>query len=93
MGRCARAVVAPTIVRVNDRRSRAARTLPPLDHRGSRRLGGREQAFWYLVAGITYVAAAVNEKALLTWLVGPTWVVAVLWFGPALVDRLTGRVR
>ncbi len=32
------------------------------------------------------MAAAVNEKALLTWLVGPAWVVAVLWFGPALVD-------
>jgi hypothetical protein len=78
---------------VNDHRSRAARTDPPLDHRGSRRLTGREQAVWYLVAGITYVVAALNEKALLTWLVGPAWVVVVLWFGPPLVDRLTGRVR
>lgn len=78
---------------MNDRRSRVERTSPPLDHLGSRRLTGPEQALWYLVAGITYIAAAVNEKALLTWLVGPAWVVAVLWFGPALLDRLMRRVR
>ena len=43
-----------------------------------------------MVAGVTYVVAASMHKALLTWLVGPAWVVATLWFGPVLVDAVAG---
>ena len=43
---------------------------------------------WYVVAAITYIAAGSTHKALLTWLVGPAWVVGTLWFGPVLVDAV-----
>ena len=61
--------------------------------RGQRHLSRTEELAWYLFAGLTYIVAALYQKALLTWLVGPAWVVAVLWAGPVLVDRLTGRAR
>ena len=47
--------------------------------------------FWYVVAGVTYIAAATVEKGLLNWLVGPTWLVLVVWWGPELVDRVRRR--
>jgi hypothetical protein len=61
------------------------------DHLGARRLSRGEEAFWYLFAAVTYIAAAVVEKGLLNWLVGPAWLVLTLWWGPALVDRVRGR--
>jgi hypothetical protein len=61
------------------------------DHLGARRLSRWEELFWYLFAGITYVTAAVFEKGLLNWLVGPVWLVLVVWWGPVLVDRVRGR--
>ena len=66
-------------------------TEPGRDHRGSRRLSGRETAFWYTVAASTYLPAALLEKGLLNWIVGPGWLVAVVVAGPALADRLRGR--
>jgi hypothetical protein len=45
---------------------------------------------WYVVAGVTYIVAGSTHKALLTWLVGPAWVVVTLWFGPVLVDAIAG---
>lgn len=63
------------------------------DHRGSRRLSGRETAFWYAVAAVTYLPAAVAEKGLLNWVIGPAWLVGVVVAGPALVDRLRRRRR
>jgi len=59
----------------------------------SRQLSGRETAFWYTVAAVTYCGAAVFEKGLLNWIIGPLWLVAVVWAGPELVDRLRGRDR
>lgn len=53
----------------------------------SRRLSGREQAFWYGLAGVSYVVASIVQKGLSNWFVGPMWLVAVVWFGPLLADR------
>jgi hypothetical protein len=54
-------------------------------------LGRLESASWYGVAGVSYIGASIVEKGLLNWLVGPIWLVAVIWGGPALVDRLRRR--
>jgi hypothetical protein len=56
-------------------------------HGGSRRLGLWEQWFWYLVAGLSYIAVGVYHKWLLNWFVGPAWLIAVLVTGPWLMDR------
>jgi hypothetical protein len=62
-----------------------------LDHVGSRRLTTHEEVFWYSLAALSYVVASIVEKGLLNWLVGPIWLVTVVWFGPAVVDRLRAR--
>ena len=62
-----------------------------LDHRGERRLSVGESAVWYSVAAVSYIAIATWEKVLLTWFIGPMWLVATLTFGPRLYDRLRGR--
>ena len=64
-----------------------------LDFVGSRRLRGKEEWFWYLAAGVSYVLASIWHKFLLNWLVGPLWLVAFVVFGPALWDRVRWRVR
>jgi hypothetical protein len=58
---------------------------------GHRRLSPLESAIWYAIAAVTYVAASIAEKGLLNWIVGPLWLVAVVTFGPALVDRTRRR--
>jgi hypothetical protein len=63
----------------------------PLDHVGQRRLQGGEMWFWYLFAGITYVGVSLWQKFLLNWLVGPVWLIVVIWAGPAVYDRLRRR--
>jgi hypothetical protein len=65
-----------------------ARLPPPVDDRED--VSPAAELTWYVVAGVTYVVAASMHKALLTWLVGPAWVVATLWFGPVLVDAVAG---
>ena len=62
-----------------------------LDHRGERRLSARESVVWYAVAAVTYIGFATWEKVLLTWFIGPAWLVATLTFGPRLWDRLRRR--
>ncbi len=62
-----------------------------LDHRGERRLSARESFVWYAIAAVTYIGFATWEKILLTWFMGPAWLVATLTFGPRLWDRLRGR--
>ena len=64
---------------------------PSLDHRGSRRLGRREEAFWYIFAAVSYVSLSVYHKWLLNWIVGPLWLVATVAVGPALIDRIRRR--
>ncbi len=59
-----------------------------VDHRGSRRLAGAEEVFWYLFAAVTYVVASIWQKFLLNWIIGPLWLVAVVVIGPAVWDRL-----
>jgi hypothetical protein len=53
-----------------------------------RRLTGGETAFWYGLAGATYIGASLLEKSLLNWFVGPLWLVVVVCAGPVLVDRV-----
>lgn len=62
-----------------------------LDSSGARRLSVRETWCWYVVAGVTYCAVAVREKFILNWLMGPAWLVLVVWWGPRLWDRVRGR--
>lgn len=66
---------------------------PSHDFRGSRRLVGKEEWCWYLVAAISYIVLGIWHKWLLNWFVGPAWLVAVIVVGPWLTDRigLTGR--
>lgn len=64
---------------------------PDVDHRGSRRLSGRETAVWYGIAGVSYVGVGMFEKGLLTWIIGPVWLITVVVAGPALWDRLRRR--
>mgnify|MGYP001819378927 CR=1 FL=1 len=67
----------------------------PADFRGSRRLVGAEEWFWYLAAGTTYIVLGIWHKWLLNWFVGPAWLVAFIVIGPWLTDRigLTSRRR
>ncbi len=62
-----------------------------LDHRGERRLSARESFVWYAIAAVTYIGFGTWEKVLLTWFIGPMWLVATLTFGPRLYDRMRGR--
>lgn len=68
-------------------------TAAALDFRGSRRLVGGEEWFWYLAAAATYIVLGIWHKWLLNWFVGPVWLVAFVVVGPWLTDRLglTGR--
>ena len=61
-----------------------------LDHRGERRLSGKESAVWYAIAAISYIALGTWQKVLLTWFIGPMWLVATLTFGPRIYDRFRG---
>ncbi len=62
-----------------------------VDHLGERRLSGREAAVWYAIAFVTYALAGIWQKWLLTWFVGPLWLVATVWFGPIAWDVLQRR--
>jgi energy-converting hydrogenase Eha subunit G len=62
-----------------------------LDHRGERRLSGKESALWYAVAAITYIGFGTWQKVLLTWFIGPMWLVCTLTFGPRLYDKVRGQ--
>jgi len=59
-----------------------------LDFRGSRRLAGQEEWFWYVVAAVSYILLGIWHKFLLNWFVGPMWLVAVVVIGPAVWDRV-----
>lgn len=58
------------------------------DFRGSRRLVGAEEWFWYLAAAISYILLGIWHKWLLNWFVGPVWLVVFIVVGPWLTDRL-----
>jgi hypothetical protein len=64
-----------------------------VDHLGARRLGTAEAWFWYLLAAVTYIGASLFNKFLLNWLIGPLWLVLVVWLGPTFTDRVAGRRR
>jgi len=79
--------VAPTVRRVTA--GRAAEV--ELDHRRARRLGPAETVVWYGLAGVSYVGLSIFHKFLLNWLIGPLWLVAFVWLGPEVVDRVRRR--
>lgn len=58
------------------------------DFRGSRRLVGREEWFWYLAAAVSYIVLGIWHKWLLNWFVGPVWLVAFVVIGPWVTDRV-----
>jgi hypothetical protein len=60
------------------------------DAAGGRRLSTIEDVLWYGLAAATYVGLSVQHKALLNWVVGPLWLVAFVWVGPAAVDLVRG---
>jgi hypothetical protein len=72
-------------------RSRRSGVKAGFDVQDSRRLSGRETAVWYLLAAVTYVLVGMFHKWLLTWFLGPAWLVGFVVFGPALVDRIRRR--
>jgi hypothetical protein len=49
-------------------------------------------AWLYLAAAITYIAASMYQKFLLNWIIGPLWLVAWMVVVPA-IGRAIGRVR
>lgn len=61
---------------------------PLPDFRGSRRLVGKEEWFWYLAAAISYILFGIWHKWLLNWFVGPVWLIAFIVIGPWLTDRI-----
>lgn len=61
------------------------------DRQSGRQLTRREEITWYGLAAVTYVAAGIVEKGLLNWIVGPIWLIAFVWFGPLIADRLRRR--
>jgi hypothetical protein len=58
------------------------------DFRGSARLTGAAEWFWYGFAGITYIVAGIWHKWILNWIIGPVWLIAVVCIGPPLLARL-----
>lgn len=63
---------------------------PTFDHLGHRRLSTTETVGWYAFATLTYIGFGVFHKWLLNWIIGPVWLVAMVWVLPPLVDRLRG---
>lgn len=59
-----------------------------LDRSASRSISAIEDAFWYVVAAVSYVTLGVSHKWLLNWFVGPVWLVTIVVIGPRLVDRV-----
>jgi hypothetical protein len=70
-------------------------SVSPSDFRGSRRLVGKEEWFWYLLAAISYISLGIWHKWLLNWFVGPVWLVTIIVVGPWVTDRIgiTGRTK
>lgn len=64
---------------------------PDRDHLGARRLSAIESWVWYGLAFVSYVGLGIWHKWLLNWFVGPLWIVAIVWFGPSLVDAARAR--
>ena len=47
-----------------------------------------DDGFWYVVAGVSYIALGISHKWLLNWFIGPVWLVAMVVIGPWSVDRV-----
>jgi hypothetical protein len=46
---------------------------------------------WYLIAAVSYIGFGMFHKWLLTWFLGPAWLVGVVVGGPAVWNRLRHR--
>ena len=67
-------------------------TSPGTDFRGSRRLTGAEEWFWYLLAAISYILTGMWHKWLLNWILGPLWLVTIICIGPPILDRIRAMI-
>ena len=43
------------------------------------------------MAFVSYVTLSIWHKFLLNWIIGPLWLVAFAWIGPAIYDKIRGR--
>lgn len=60
--------------------------------RSERELTGRESVWLHVAAVVTYVPLGVLLRTpLLNWIVGPMYLVLVVWLVPPLLDRVRGR--
>jgi hypothetical protein len=66
-------------------------TLPESGPGADGRLTGAAEWFWYVIAAVTYIGFGIWHKWLLSWIVGPAWLVVTVTVGPALV-RSIGRL-
>jgi len=61
-----------------------------LTDRGTPRLSGAAEWFWYIAAAIGYIGFGIWHKWLLNWFIGPVWLVTVVSVGPVMVDLVLG---
>jgi cyanate permease len=61
------------------------------DPRHRARLSATETWVWYLIAAVSYIGFGMFHKWLLTWFLGPAWLVGVVVVGPPVWDRLRRR--
>jgi hypothetical protein len=51
----------------------------------------RVEVALYVLAGVTYVGVGMFHKFLLNWIIGPLWLVAVVWLVPMAVEGVRRR--
>jgi hypothetical protein len=51
----------------------------------------RAEVALYILAGVTYVGLGMFHKFLLNWIIGPLWLVAVVWLVPMAVEGVRRR--
>jgi hypothetical protein len=51
----------------------------------------RVEVALYVLAAVTYVGLGMFHKFLLNWIIGPVWLVSVVWFVPSLVEAVRRR--
>lgn len=51
----------------------------------------RVEVALYLLAAVTYIGFGMFHKFLLNWIIGPLWLIAVVWLVPMAVDGIRRR--
>jgi hypothetical protein len=45
----------------------------------------------YALAGVTYIGLGMFHKFLLNWIIGPLWLIAVVWLVPLAIEGVRRR--